>query len=131
MAATAGWEGVPSMIRINGSYAIGSWFIGLYAAETFSGLSGLGDRIATAHSPLSRNYRLGLALGRGDTLEHARESLHQVAEGVPTADAACRLADRLGVDAPILRELRRVLFEGAPIQDAVESLLTRPYRGEG
>ena len=40
------------------------------------------------------------------------------------------LADRLGVEAPILRELRRVLFEGAPIQDAVESLLTRPYRGE-
>lgn len=100
-------------------------------AETFSGLSGLGDLIATAHSPLSRNYRLGLALGRGDTLEHARESLHQVAEGVPTTDAACRLADRLGVDAPILRELRRVLFEGAPIAAAVESLLTRPYRGEG
>lgn len=100
-------------------------------AATFSGLSGLGDLIATAHSPLSRNYRLGLALGRGDTLEHARESLHQVAEGVPTTEAACRLAASLGVEVPILEELRQVLFHGRPLEEAVRGLLSRPYRDEG
>jgi glycerol-3-phosphate dehydrogenase (NAD(P)+) len=99
--------------------------------ETFSGLSGLGDLLATAHSPLSRNYRLGLALGRGDTLDHAREALHQVAEGVPTTAAACRLARRLGVDVPIIDELQRVLYEGKPVAEAVSILMSRPYRDEG
>lgn len=99
-------------------------------AETFSGLSGLGDLIATAHSPLSRNYRLGAALGRGETLEQARESLHQVAEGVPTTDAACRLAERLDVEVPILRALHAVLFRQAPVLEGVQALLTRPYRDE-
>lgn len=99
-------------------------------AATFSGLSGLGDLIATAHSPLSRNYRLGLALGRGENLESARESLHQVAEGVPTTEAACRLAKRLAVDAPIFEELRRVLCEGKPIPEAAADLMCRPYRAE-
>ncbi len=97
---------------------------------TFSGLSGLGDLMATAHSPLSRNYRLGLALGRGETLEHAREALHQVAEGVPTTEAACRLAARLGVEAPILQVVRSVLYEGLPPAEAAAALLARPYRDE-
>src|ERR671932_404652 len=51
-------------------------------AATFSGLAGLGDLMATAHSPLSRNYRLGLALGQGETLTGAQASIHQTAEGV-------------------------------------------------
>jgi glycerol-3-phosphate dehydrogenase (NAD(P)+) len=97
---------------------------------TFSGLSGLGDLLTTAYSPLSRNYRVGLALGQGDTLTHAAASLHQVAEGVPTTEAACLLAERLVVEIPILLELRRILFEGAPVRDAVERLMTRPFRDE-
>jgi len=100
-------------------------------AETFSGLSGLGDLVATAHSPLSRNYRLGLALGRGESLESAQASLGQVAEGVPTTDAACRLSERLGVDAPIIRELRHILYVGKPVAEAVSILMSRPYRDEG
>lgn len=100
-------------------------------AHTFSGLSGLGDLMATAHSPLSRNYRVGLALGRGDTLPHAQEEIHQTAEGVPTTDAACSLARELGVDVPIMEELRRVLYEGQPAARAVELLMSRPYRDEG
>jgi glycerol-3-phosphate dehydrogenase (NAD(P)+) len=99
-------------------------------ASTFSGLSGVGDLLTTAYSPLSRNYRVGLALGRGDTLPHAQESLHQVAEGVPTTEAACLLAERLGVDAPIMQELRKILFEGAPVRESVTRLMTRPYRDE-
>ncbi|MCC2671520.1 MAG: Glycerol-3-phosphate dehydrogenase [Armatimonadetes bacterium] len=98
---------------------------------TFSGLSGLGDLLATAHSPLSRNYRVGLALGRGDSLPHAQESLHQVAEGVPTTEAACRLAEKLCVESPIVRELYRILYEGAPPAEAVGRLMSRPHREEG
>jgi glycerol-3-phosphate dehydrogenase (NAD(P)+) len=97
---------------------------------TFSGLSGLGDLMATAYSPLSRNYRLGLALGRGDSLEHALGELHQVAEGAPTTLAACDLAERLGIEVPILSELRGILNEGKPVRAAVESLLSRRYRDE-
>lgn len=99
-------------------------------AATFSGLAGLGDLMATAHSPLSRNYRLGLALGQGETLVGAQASIHQTAEGVPTTEAACRLARRLGVEAPILEELRRALFEGRPVSEAVSALMSRPYRDE-
>lgn len=97
---------------------------------TFAGLSGLGDLMATANSPLSRNYRLGLALGRGATLADAEQSLGHVAEGVATTAAACVLADRLGVEAPILRELYEVLFDGKPPAEAVRTLMTRPYRDE-
>lgn len=100
------------------------------SASTFSGLSGVGDLLTTAYSSLSRNYRVGLALGQGDTLSHAQESLHQVAEGVPTTEAACRLAERLGVEAPIMQELRTLLFEGAPVREAVTRLMSRPYRDE-
>ena len=99
-------------------------------AATFSGLSGLGDLMATAHSPLSRNYRVGLALGKGDTPEHAQAELGQVAEGVPTTDAACRLAETLGVEVPIISELRQVLFDAKPVRDAVAVLMDRPYRDE-
>lgn len=99
-------------------------------AATFSGLSGVGDLLTTAYSPLSRNYRVGLALGQGDSLPHAQATLHQVAEGVPTTEAACRLAERLGIEAPIMQELRKLLFEGAPVRECVTRLMTRPYRGE-
>ncbi len=98
--------------------------------STFRGLAGLGDLLATAHSPLSRNYRLGAALGTGDSLSHALEELHQTAEGVPSTEAACRLADRVGVDAPILRALRDVLAGTLPVREAVLALLSRPMRGE-
>jgi glycerol-3-phosphate dehydrogenase (NAD(P)+) len=100
-------------------------------AETFSGLSGLGDLLATAHSPLSRNYRVGLALGRGETVERAAESVHQVAEGIPTTAAACILARSVGVEVPIMEELRAVLYEGKPVAEAVALLMARPYRDEG
>jgi glycerol-3-phosphate dehydrogenase (NAD(P)+) len=99
--------------------------------ETFSGLSGLGDLLATAHSALSRNYRFGLALGKGDTREHALAELHQVAEGVPTTDAACRLAESLGVEVPIFSTLREILYADKPLPEAVRDLLSRPYRDEG
>ncbi len=99
-------------------------------ASTFSGLAGLGDLLATAHSPLSRNYRLGKALGEGQTLAAAQAALGHVAEGVPTTAAAVVLADRLGVEAPVMAALNGILYEGATVADAVGALLSRPYREE-
>jgi glycerol-3-phosphate dehydrogenase (NAD(P)+) len=97
---------------------------------TFQGLSGLGDLIATAYSPLSRNYRLGLALGRGEPLAAAQAALGHVAEGVPTTAAARRLARDLRVEAPIMEALHGILFEGGSVSAGVTSLLSRPHRGE-
>lgn len=100
------------------------------AAATFAGLSGLGDLIATAYSPLSRNYRAGLAIGQGATAAEAEAALGHVAEGIPTTEAACNLADRLGIEVPILRALGSVLAgREAPLK-AVSALMTRPYRDE-
>jgi glycerol-3-phosphate dehydrogenase (NAD(P)+) len=99
-------------------------------SATFAGLSGLGDLVATCGSPLSRNYRLGIALGQGAALDEALVRLGQVAEGVPTAAAACALAARLGVELPITAELGQVLFHEKPPLTAVTSLMTREFRGE-
>jgi glycerol-3-phosphate dehydrogenase (NAD(P)+) len=99
-------------------------------AGTFSGLSGLGDLMATAHSPLSRNYRLGLALGRGQSVDEAQASVNQTAEGVPTTAAACHLARSLNVTVPVMEELHQVLFSGKLVDEAVAALLARPYRDE-
>jgi glycerol-3-phosphate dehydrogenase (NAD(P)+) len=100
-------------------------------ASTFSGLAGLGDLLATAHSPLSRNYRLGRALGEGQTLAEAQLALGHVAEGVPTTAAAVVLAERLGVEAPVMAALYGILNEGATVAESVGTLLSRPYRDEG
>lgn len=97
---------------------------------TFAGLSGLGDLIATAHSPLSRNYRLGLALGRGAPRAEAESALGHVAEGVPTTAAAHALALRLGVAAPILAALHAILFAGGEVTAGVAALLARPQGDE-
>lgn len=99
-------------------------------ASTFSGLAGLGDLLATAHSPLSRNYRLGRALGEGKTLGEAQAALGHVAEGAPTVSAAVVLAQRLGVEAPVMVALHAILYDGATVPDTVGTLLARPYREE-
>jgi len=99
-------------------------------ASTFAGLSGLGDLITTAYSDLSRNHRLGRMLGEGRSLTEAQAALGQVAEGVPTAEAACVLAERLGVEVPIIAELRAVLFRGKPLGEAIGALMQRDLRGE-
>lgn len=97
---------------------------------TFSGLSGLGDLLATCASPLSRNRTVGLALAAGRSLDDVLKELGHVAEGVPTTDAVRGKALSLGVEMPIVEELWRVLFEGRPPQAAAESLLVRRPRAE-
>lgn len=98
--------------------------------ETFSGLSGVGDLLATSFSHLSRNLRVGLALGRGQTLEQALNDIGQVAEGVPTTQAAMALAGSTGVDMPIARETHSVLFEGRPAAEGLSNLMARAWKDE-
>jgi glycerol-3-phosphate dehydrogenase (NAD(P)+) len=98
--------------------------------ETFMGLAGAGDLILTCTGELSRNRRVGLALGRGERLAAILAQLGHVAEGVYTAREVDRLARGLAVDMPITREVCAVLFEGRAPADAVEQLLGRDPRSE-
>ncbi|MCL6549110.1 MAG: NAD(P)H-dependent glycerol-3-phosphate dehydrogenase [Alicyclobacillus sp.] len=82
--------------------------------ETFMGLSGFGDLIATAVSPLSRNYHVGYELAKGKSLGEVRASMKQVAEGIDTAIAAYRLVGKLRLKAPIIDLVYSVLFESLP-----------------
>jgi glycerol-3-phosphate dehydrogenase (NAD(P)+) len=97
---------------------------------TFLGLSGVGDLIATGGSRLSRNYRVGFALGTGRLLEEILDELGQVAEGVPTTRVLCDLARRCGVEIPLCAALHAILFEGRPIRQMIRELMLRPPRVE-
>jgi glycerol-3-phosphate dehydrogenase (NAD(P)+) len=99
-------------------------------AETFRGLSGLGDLVLTCSATQSRNHALGLALGRGQTLAAALAERRSVVEGVATAAASVALADRLGVEMPICSAVDAVLHKGVAISATIERLLSRPYRSE-
>ena len=79
---------------------------------TFAGLAGLGDTIATCISPLSRNRALGMQIAQGKTAEEAIRGSRVVAEGVRASRAACWLAEKFGVHAPIFQEMNAVVHEG-------------------
>lgn len=97
---------------------------------TFMGLSGFGDLFATAVSSLSRNYRVGRLLAQGSTLDAALREIGQVAEGVPTSEAAVRLAQEARVEAPLHEAIHAVLCGELRPQDAVRSLMERTPRVE-
>lgn len=99
--------------------------------ETFLGLAGVGDLFATAASKLSRNYRVGLGLGQGRTLEAILEEIGQVAEGVPTTSAAVRLARQRGVEVRIMEQIQMVLKGDMPAREAVGRLMERSTLHEG
>lgn len=99
-------------------------------AETLMGLSGLGDLILTAASTQSRNYTLGLSLGEGRRLADILAERATVAEGVWTAGIVVREAEALGIELPICAAVDAVLNRGAAIDDAIGSLLSRPFRSE-
>ena len=90
---------------------------------TFLGLAGVGDLIVTCMSPLSRNYRVGLALGQGRDLESAVSELGEVAEGVNTIKYVKAKADDLGVYMPLVSGLFEVVFNKLPVQDVVRKLM--------
>lgn len=99
--------------------------------ETFMGVAGVGDLFATASSPLSRNYRVGRALGEGKTLEEALQAIGQVAEGVPTSAAAVALAERTHIDTPILATLHAVIHGHLSPQQGVAKLMENIPKPEG
>ncbi|HEY0117707.1 MAG TPA: NAD(P)H-dependent glycerol-3-phosphate dehydrogenase [Cellulomonas sp.] len=98
--------------------------------ETFSGLAGAGDLMATCASPLSRNHSLGVLLGQGAGLDEAVARTQGTAEGVKTSRAVAELAVSLGVEMPITQAVVRVLFEGLPVDDLASLLLGRPMKDE-
>ena len=97
---------------------------------TFAGLAGIGDVVATCASGLSRNHRLGVELARGRRWADIEATLPGGAEGAYTVDAALALADRLGVDMPIAREVRAAIFEGKSVQRCLIDLLARESKDE-
>jgi glycerol-3-phosphate dehydrogenase (NAD(P)+) len=97
---------------------------------TFAGLAGIGDLVLTCTGALSRNRAIGLAIGQGATLEQALAGKETVAEGVATARSALELAQREGVEMPIVETVHRVLFENYPARNSVISLMSRGLRAE-
>lgn len=99
-------------------------------AETFSGLSGLGDLMLTCFSKQSRNRDLGERLGRGETMAAIQASHPKLAEGYPTARSAHRLAREKNVSTPIMDEVHALLYEGKNPRQAVRDLISRAFKAE-
>jgi len=97
---------------------------------TFMGLAGIGDLMVTCCSQLSRNNRVGLALGQGRKLDEILRELGQVAEGVPTARAAHDLSKKLDIPMPITEQVYQVLFEDKSPRAAVAELMVREPKDE-
>ncbi|TNE85088.1 MAG: NAD(P)-dependent glycerol-3-phosphate dehydrogenase [Deltaproteobacteria bacterium] len=97
---------------------------------TMMGLAGMGDLVLTCTGNLSRNRRVGLALGEGRTLQDILDELGEVAEGVTTAKSAYNLAKRVGVELPITEQVYKLLYEDKPVMNALLDLLGRERRAE-
>ncbi len=98
--------------------------------ETLMGLAGLGDLVLTSTGDLSRNRRLGLALGRGQSLPEAVKEIGQVVESVQTADEVMRQAGRHGIDLPISKAVQSVLHGELSPSDGLKQLLAREQKPE-
>lgn len=98
--------------------------------ETLMGLAGVGDLVLTCTGDLSRNRRLGLALGRGQTLAEAVAAIGQVVESVQTADEVMRQAEAHGIDLPISRQVQRVLHGEITPVEGLKELLGREQKPE-
>lgn len=99
-------------------------------AETFAGLAGMGDLVATCASPLSRNHTLGVHLGQGLSLDEAIAATGGTAEGVKSCTSVLELAGSVGVEMPITAAVVAVLHHGMPVEEMAHLLLTRPRKPE-
>ncbi len=115
-------RGLNEMLRL--AAAIGA------KPETLMGLAGLGDLVLTSTGDLSRNRRLGLALGRGQSLPEAVKEIGQVVESVQTADEVMRQANRHGIDLPISKAVQSVLHGDLSPTDGLKQLLSREQKPE-
>jgi glycerol-3-phosphate dehydrogenase (NAD(P)+) len=115
-------RGLAEMIRLG--RAIGA------REQTLTGLAGMGDLVLTCTGNLSRNRRLGLALGAGKTVDEAVTEIGQVVEGVKTAQEVWRLAERHGVEMPISEQVYGIIYRGLNPYQCVRDLLSREQRHE-
>ena len=99
-------------------------------AETFYGLSGIGDLIVTCASKHSRNRKAGYLIGQGKTMQEAMDEVQMVVEGVYSAKAAMGLSAKYGVDLPIISQVNKILFEGKNPGEAVRELMMRDKKIE-
>lgn len=97
---------------------------------TFAGLAGIGDLVLTCTGALSRNRAVGVEIGAGGTLRDILAGRDTVAEGVLSTESAHALAQREGVEMPIVRAVHRVLFDGAPARAGIGELMARELRPE-
>jgi glycerol-3-phosphate dehydrogenase (NAD(P)+) len=98
--------------------------------QTFAGLAGMGDLVATCSSRLSRNRSFGESLGRGLSVEEASEAMSQTAEGVASCSPVLALARRHGVEMPITEVMAAVMHDGLPIAEAASLLASRTAKPE-
>src|SRR2546421_7070496 len=98
--------------------------------ETMSGLAGLGDLVLTSYGSLSRNRRVGVALGQGKKIDEVLSSMRMVAEGVKTARSTVALARKLNIEMPIAEKMYSVLYEDLRPQDAIDDLMERKLKEE-
>lgn len=99
-------------------------------AETFAGLTGIGDLIVTCASMHSRNRRAGMLIGQGKSMQEAMDEVKMVVEGVYSAKAAMQLAKKYNVQLPIIEQVNMVLFEGKSADEAVKDLMLRDKKIE-
>jgi len=99
-------------------------------AETFQGLSGIGDLMVTCFSRHSRNRKVGERLGRGESLEEITASMNMVAEGVPTTRSAFEQAQSFDIYTPIIAQIYRILYEGMSPKQAIRELMERDPKPE-
>lgn len=116
MLITRGWHEMIHFARALGS-----------SNSALFGTAGIGDLIATATSRKSRNYTFGFRLGSGESLEEVRTTSQELAEGVRTLMITRHLSKNLRLRTPITEMLYRIVFEGFPINKAMEYLITYPY----
>lgn len=98
--------------------------------QTLMGLSGLGDLLLTCTDDQSRNRRMGLAIGSGQSIEQAQDEIKQVVEGVQAAKLIRSLAQEHHIDMPIVEQVYQVLYHNLPPEKAVQNLLSREYKSE-
>ena len=98
--------------------------------ESFTGLTGIGDLIVTCASMHSRNRRAGILIGQGKTMNEAMDEVKMVVEGVYSAKAAIKLAEKYNVEVPIIEQVNLVLFEDKKASDALFDLMNRDRKAE-
>jgi glycerol-3-phosphate dehydrogenase (NAD(P)+) len=99
-------------------------------AQTFYGLSGAGDLVATCFSQHSRNWQVGNRLGRGEALAQITQSMQMIAEGIPTTRSAYECARKLNVDTPIIDQVYTMVYQAKKPAQALEELLRRDQKAE-